>query len=712
MARMRPESADELEEAEATGGRLAYLNDAILERVREDGDPLCVLVAETRWEVFRLGRKDFADAAGVNYKAVQNVETPGTQPQQVTLHRIYHYFVERGREAPGAAEQLLDLAVRQRYGGDNRQHAPPSTLDVMSGRTPITTIQLYQRWIIMKTLAVWEKASGITSGGLWQREALRAIPPFQEVQKTHTKLKLPTDELELATDVWQHDRFEQLESRTIPKPLAQFLTQLELSAKFPTFTVEAIRGAVGCTYEQAQALHAGYLVPFSVIDEVAQTIIPADDLLAFVEEWEAAHERDRDLRQFGPEFVRIRDIAQVTNRQLAVAMDIRAPEDRGPLPAKKKKKRSESFRPSHLIRETLEGLGNSAQAPAGVLVGLVAAAKPYIDDGLTRQTEDHLHDVYGEHRSRNLLRSGASMHSSPVRLDRDYWGIDRQELADALGVSVEEIETIEQGTEAPTRVIRMIEKIGQSRVAIARQRWVDQFEPPEPNTVQNLILHLQRKAGSFATVVHTLSNNRSDTRRGLSVPMLNSFLDGSAVPSWALLKRICAQTELLNFPEKESEPADGNTINTYTQLWQDWCVHYADFLRNSGVTVPLARSLQHLFAQSTESMREFVAQNMAVSYPTQSRILQRIGAGEQVEWTHVSRTLDAAGLSTDSPFYLYIKGLHTSGKVSEGIHGAQQQYEPQIVDSHSYSFGLTSNERKANKLSLPSTAKTKRTQDA
>jgi transcriptional regulator with XRE-family HTH domain len=393
-------------------------------------------------------------------------------------------------------------------------------------------------------------------------------------------------------------------------------------------------------------------------------------------------------------------------------MNIRAPEDRGPTPAKKKKKRSETYRPSHLIRETLEGLGNSAQAPAGVLAGLVAAAQPYIDDGQTRQTDDYLHDVYGEHRSRNLLRSGASMHSSPVRLDRDYWGIGRQELADALDVSAQEVEDIEQGTEAPLQVIRMIEKLGHARVAIARQRWVDQFEPPEPTTVQNLILHLQRKAGSFASVVQALTANRHDTKRGLSVPMLNSFLDGSDVPSWALLQRICQQSELLDFPEKDAEPTEGNEVNIYTQLWQDWCVRYADFLRNSGVTAPLARSLQHLFAQSTESMREFVAQNMAVSYPTQTRIMQRLEAGEKVEWTQVSRTLDAAGLSPDSPFYLYIKGLHANGKVAEGIALAQQNRDTQVFDAESYAFGLTSKERRVNRLSLPAAAKTKRTQDA
>lgn len=670
------------------------MNNAILEEVREQHDVFCTYVAEVRWLVMQLSRGEFADAAEVDETAVRGMETTGSIPTYSTLHRVYTHLdaVEQHYRPHNLAEGFLDVTVRERYGSSRRMHAPDSSAE-QEDKSPLSVTQVYHRWAIMKSLEKVEEASGVQSGGIWQREATGVIPDFAEMSGMHKKLKLEQPELELARNSWMNDRSTQLIWRDVPAALSDFLTRLEAHGLL-SFTAASIRSAVGCNYEQAALLQAGQMVPFDVIQKAAEKLYHGEDLLSFAEAWEMQHADDKELPRFGPTFMRIRDQMKVTNRQLAIAMDIRAPEDRGEQKRKKKPQRSEAFRPSHLIRETLETAGSSKLAPAGVLVGLLSQAASESEEGFADPTEE-LRTTFTDHRSRGLKRSGASMHSNPLRLARDYWGIERDELAAALKMTPEEILAFEKSDDLlPPRILNALEKLGEGKLAPAKQRWIELIQAPEPTTVQNLLIHLQRKAGSFEALESLLSTNKHESKRGVSGPGLAAMANGTVVPPWPMLKRMCAQSGLIEFPSEETKPPKGEELNTHEKLRRDWCVKYADALHDNGKTAVLARALHHLYGQQAESLRDFIP-NMSVSYPTQTRIMQRLEAEDTVDWMQIGRTLDAAGLHLKSAQYVFIRALHESGSIQTALEHARNAVRSEkAFEGETYRFGLTTKERK------------------
>lgn len=681
--------------------RSARENNRIYAEVIEQQDPFCTYMAGVRWLILNLSREHFAEAASVDETAVRGIETSGSMPTISTLHRVYRYFddIDAHYRQHSLPERFLDVTVRERYGSSRRMHAPDPVHAPEAGEAaPLSAIQVYYRWAIMKTMEKVEEAAGISVGGLWQREATGVLPDFAEMSGAHKKLKLPPQEIALARESWSHDRMNQLDWRTLPPVLGAFLTRLEAECGLPCFTAAAIRTALGCTYEQAQRLQAGLMVPLDAVLPAARRLYTGDALADFAEQWEDAHALEKMQPRFGAEFMRIRDQIGVTNRQLSIAMDIRAPENREGAPKKKKSTRQEPFRPSHMIRESLENPQNSAIAPAGVLVGLVAGAAT---DAGEDDPSEHLRSVFTENRGTALRRSGASMHSSPVRLGRDYWGLSREEVAAELRLTPDELAHIEaQGDDFPAAALKAVDKLGQARLDIALQRWNELIRPPEPVSVKDLFLSLQRKAGSNQALETLITRSAFESKRGISGPGLAAIIDGSVVPTWALMQRITAQSGLMEFPDADAKPEKGEALTTHDRLWQDWCVRYADALQERGVTEPLARSLHHLYAQHAESLRDFIPL-MNITYPTQTRIMQRLERGEDVDWAHVARTLDAAGLSAKSPHYRFVAGLHagTIGDALENARAGSRKEETFLRES--YAFGLTAAERKKHKLGLP-----------
>lgn len=680
--------------------RSVRMNNAILEEVRQQHDVFCTYVAEVRWLIMQLSRGEFADAAEVDETAVRGMETTGSIPTYSTLHRVYTHLdaVEAQYRPHDLAEGFLDVTVRERYGSSRRMHAPDSSAE-QEDKSPLSVTQVYHRWAIMKSLEKVEEASGVQSGGIWQREATGVIPDFAEMSGMHKKLRLPEHELSIAGQSWMKDRSKQLLLRDVPAALSDFLTRLEVKG-LPSFSAASIRSAVGCNYEQAALLQAGQMVPFDVIQTAAGKLYDGEDFLGFAEAWEMQHAEEAGLPHFGKTFIRIRDQMKVTNRQFAIAMDIRAPEDRGEKKQKKKPERSEAFRPSHLIRETLETAGNSQLAPAGVLVGLLSQAASESEEAIADPT-DELRTAFTDHRSRGLKRSGASMHSNPLRLARDYWGIERDELAAALKMTPEEILAFEKSDDLlPPRILNALEKLGEGKLAPAKQRWIELMQAPEPTTVQNLLIHLQRKAGSFEALESLLSTNKHESKRGVSGAGLAAMANGTVVPPWPKLRRMCAQSGLLEFPDADAKPMKGEDLNTHEKLRRDWCVKYADALYNDGKTAVLARSLHHLYGQHAESLWDF-APNMSVSYPTQTRIMQRLEAEDTVDWMQIGRTLDAAGLSLKSAQYVFRRSLHETGSIEQALLSARNAVRSEkAFEGETYRFGLTTQERKKNGLQI------------
>ena len=90
--------------------RAVRLNNAALEAVREQEDPLCSLLAETRWLTYQLGRKEYGRRVGIDTHAVQNSETTGTRVE----HETHSAILRRWTKDEIAAEtrrHLLELLI-------------------------------------------------------------------------------------------------------------------------------------------------------------------------------------------------------------------------------------------------------------------------------------------------------------------------------------------------------------------------------------------------------------------------------------------------------------------------------------------------------------------------------------------------------------------------------------------------------------------------
>jgi transcriptional regulator with XRE-family HTH domain len=693
--------------------RTVSVNNAIVEAVREQGNPLCTLLAETRWLILRLTRKQFVTKAKVDYKAVQNSETAGSRPEEATYAAIHAYWKKRGI-AEEVREQLLDLIIRHRYAdtaGPDRSGADASEPPMGHGM-----VNLYRRWSIKAGRERFEKASKLTYGGLLQRAYVGMIPDWSEVRTLARKLK---EDVDTARELWLTEKRRQLMGRGVAAPLAELLLRLETAHDGFRHEAPAIRKHLGCTDKTAQKLFRYDIVPLTDIEESARAVIPADEWERFAEEWSAAEGAEAERDTFGKAFVRARDARGLGNRQLAMALDIRPPEDRPDAPADAVSARREGFRPSAAIRSTCDLNSFSRVAPAGVLIGLVGRPDHRIG---TVPEPAYLTRLFCDQLAEWARKSGSDADASPLRIARALWGVELEQLV-GKGRTKKDLLRIEQGRtdSVPAALLRKTELLGQARLEEAQSRLEVLLSRPYPQTVTECVSTLKGYVGGYTGYQKALAGD-VDNHVGMTAEHLQRIENGKEVPALPTLLRMVTAVmgadadKLLREGEWQTGSPEDEAHQALTAMREDWFRKYPDFVEahpHHPWPHPMARFFAVVFGQHAENIARFREAHIPdVHQSVIARNFIDVNAGKSINWTNLSRYLDAVDMRDTDPRRRYAVALHAAeGDVDKALRTwtalLRTGRNAQDPAAFALQLGLTTKERNRNAklLGIPREAK-------
>lgn len=659
-------------------------NNAVLERVEESGDELAIELARGRWLNRRMGRKEHAKEVGIHYHAQMNVERAGSFPQHESYSRIYRRWAKCDDISEETLERILDLLIRRDYARRGE------TLKENEELEPCV-IDLYKRWSYQVGLDRFEDASKkvndgdpLTYGTLWQRRATNTVAEFSEVDGLCKQLSMDEEQ---ARDVWTAERWRQLVSRELPEPYIDFLIRLERD-RGVRLVASSLR-QIEATNDIQKCIARTEFVQFETVSRVIDTLYPPDEIEALKELWEQCQKGQGET--FGQAFERIRDQRGLTNRQLSLALDIQPPELRD----KKERGRIEPYRPSHLIRETCDDPQFSSQAPAGVLVELVAPTtlKKSENDLASNR---HLHSLFQRRRESVYRSKGGKMDDPEMRILREYWGIEPSELCQyTKGLNAKQLLEAERGRMHITdsvrqKLMKAIVMHGQMRVEQARERLkaAEDEKVAIPTGLDDFASCLSKRFGGYGGLRRAIVQySGEEMREGISVGTLHSIGTGKqhVVPALCTLEKI-ANAAGIPLPES---------------IKKEWYLQYPDYLyRKKGEPIrdPLARGFETTMAQFCPTLRKFQLSRMAeLSYPSISRNFGEMRSGDYPNWSSLGRYLGACDISLKAPLFVYLQSLHGNGgnvkkALDEWRHVAgQRKMNP---DLYEYTFGLTEKERK------------------
>lgn len=656
--------------------RVQKLNDTLLRTralVAESGEDtahsLALLVAETRVLVLRMGRHEFAKAAGMHFHAVKNVETPGSHPQHESFSRVYRTWrrltMEDQCRSPAVKKQLeylcaklLDLLVPEEddYGRPLR-----ATID-----------GLYRIWMYRVGHDAFETASKktngqrlpLTYGTLWQRREVGMVPDFQEIRVIGTHLGC---DLEHAASIWDQRKTEQLLQRGVPRPLIRFIIAIQIATPGLRMTAASLRKHLQISEKTAQAILNGQMFDFREIRQVAQSVIPKKEISSLQIEWKAVLDRLHSQEDFAGAFQRICQENGWNNHMLATLLGVRPPEKRsGTSTAKKRPRdvtRAESYRPSAEVRRMYQENSFSGQAPALAAIELVAKDETE-HDGAESQ-KDYLKRLFLEGVERRLMRKGSGAYESPVRAHRILCGVTPQQLADAAGYSKAEILLLERGVRMVSaaelkRLIRLIETFPARLVSQARARLTELNSAP--SNVTQAVDRLKDRLGGFIPLSRLLQDE-TDWQFNFTPARLKRIQSGELVPALPLLKYLVAK---------------GGTVVT-PELIRDWYERMPDYLLQQGKRRwkhPLARGFGIVIFEKWHCLRQFWEEQFQddFSYSIVTRNFQQLtGKGYDFPWTTVSRYLNAAGVGVSDPRRTFLQQMfHRKDEVTSAIDSNNQ----------------------------------------
>lgn len=661
--------------------RKTRLNNDILAEVRELGEALPTIIAETRWLTLRLTRKEHAEGAGIDDHAQMNVEGRGINPQHETYASIHKFWKQMGI-GRDTLDKLIALLLQREHENQGEKISDDEPLT-------LSTFDLYRKWGYVVGMSNFEHTSkqvvggeGLTYGGLWQRRAAGMVPDFWEVNMLAGALEMDREE---ARAVWASERMGQLLSRKVPEPCARFFIKVEASMT-ERFTALPIAEQLDIPQELGKKLSRCEFVPFSEIGPVARRLFRGKELRQLQEAWQAVEAERAGTETYGQAFERIRDARGITNAQIVAILNIRPPEERidG-----YDSSRNEPYRPSHVIRDVYQNIQFSHQAPAGVLNALVARPRVHVDARDMAEPE-YLRELFLETRNERRRTSGSSLEDSTLRLLRDYWGIDPDTLESETGIPREEILLAERrlgsldGNDI-RKLERAAEKLGRAKVeaAFAQRKAIREEQTRLPLTVEEFAPLLAEQSGGYLPL--SRKTKCSEERLGVTPAQMKRIGVGpeKVVPPLPELKYIA----------KSAGTAVGDT------LIHDWYAEFPTYLaerEKRPMPDPLARLVWTAVSYHSRSGQRFCDDRLGgLSNSLLIRHVQALNAGTYPTWEVVSRYLSGADIGVDDPPYVFAEFLYqrqgnTRGLIKQWVAYARERRMDPTHESHR--FGLTKKE--------------------
>jgi len=641
----------------------------VAESDEDRSQSIALLLAETRVLDLRMGRHEFGGVAGMHFHAVKNVESPGGHPQHESFSRVYRTWQRLAAEGHGqsarlksqlhrASAKLLNLLVPEQ---DDRGRSLRSTVD-----------GLYRIWMYQSGHAAFEEASrrtnrqrvALTYGTLWQRREVGMVPDFQEVRVIGTHLG---HDLAAASEIWQHQKSEQLLKRGVPSPLVRLIVAIQLEHPGLRMAASSIRKHLQVSERTAQDINNGKLVRFDEIRHVAVSVIPKRELSSLQRDWQAAWDRSSSREDFATAFPRICAENGWTNHMLASFLRVRPPEQRSELPGSKKKaaqvRRAESYRPSAEVRRMYQENSFSGQAPAKAAIDLVASDTA--QDAGAESQKDYLTRLFLEGVEQRLLHKGSGAHGSPVRAHRILCGVTPEQLSEVSGYSAGDILLIERGIQKLTtaesrRIVKCIETFPAQKVTEALARLAELSS--SPMTVCESVERLKDRHGGYIPLSRLL-HDESDRRFSFTPGRLKRIERGQEIPALPLLKYLVTQGGAELTPE----------------LVRNWYDRIPIYLAEHGRLQwrhPLARGLGIVILEKWHNLHHFWEDQLRedLSYSMLTRNFQQLnGNGHDFPWTTVSRYLNAAGAELSDPRRSFLQKLfHRRHEITGLIHSGRR----------------------------------------
>jgi transcriptional regulator with XRE-family HTH domain len=577
--------------------RNAHLRQRALERA-ETVPPLARLVVRIRAETLGMTRLELARRSGIKRGTLRDLELG----IHIPTRRIMQQFVAFCQQAGVCSEQLEEL--RRLYAG------PGETLEQV-----IAHLEL--RAGSPRELA---RRVGISPATLWEYRRGNFPLPLQLLQQLYEAVG---EDASVAEALWYETERRRLLQRGYPEALAEFWARCarEGYAERQLLSLGMLNTA---TVRRLRYLE---LPPWASVDRAARILSRGDDELQNLK-----HLWTRDQQQgdrFGPHLQQLRKRRAISRREIADLFGIGGK------------------KPARIIKYIEEDGFYSAKAyPAGLVAVLT-------DDAAE---QNRLLQLWQERR-RMFHRRHRPETRTELRLARELYGFEPQDMEPILGYSSAEYQRIERGVSplletAVVRILQAIHQAGQRRVAALLQhrskRAAERAAWQAPPSITAMITLLAQREGGLIPLTRHLKQAGLD---GLWTGRLRAIARGQETPAWKVLEQI----------------GQACGVRDMTEAWRDWIKRYRAHLQ-AHFQSPLAVELRLLIAEVAATLRAF-SPRLGLNYSVLIRDLQRIDIDQPVKWFHVERILRAAGLPCEDERWKEIHALwYTAGERNGRAH--------------------------------------------
>jgi transcriptional regulator with XRE-family HTH domain len=580
--------------------RNAHLRQRALARAETVG-PLARLVVKIRAETLGLTRLELSRRSGISRGTLRDLELGVHKPTR----RIMRQFVSFCQQASVCPDQLEEL--HRLYAG------PGDTLKQMIARLEL-------RAGSPRELA---RRVGISPATLWEYRRGNFPLPLELLQRLYQAVG---EDASAALALWYETERSRFLERGYPKALAEFWArcaregyaerQLLLSGMVSTAAVRRLR------YLE--------LPPWRDVDRAARILSRGDEELKILKRLWTRDEKEQRLGdRFGPHLKQLRKKRGISRREIADLFGIGGK------------------KPARIIKYIEEdGFYSTKAYPAGLVAVLT-------DDAAE---QSRLLQCWQERR-RQFHRRHRPETRTDLRLARELYGFEAQDMQPILGYSNAEYQRIERGVTplletAVTRILEAIHQAGQRRVAALLQqrtkRAVERSAWQAPPSVATMITLLARREAGLIPLTRHL---RKAGLKGLWTGRLRAIARGEEVPAWKMLEQI----------------ARGCGAMDLTEVRRDWSKRYRAKLQ-AHLSSPLAVELRLLIAEVASTLRAF-SPRLGFNYSVLVRDLQRIDIDKPVKWFHIERILRAADLPPEEERWKEIHALwYTSGERNGKAH--------------------------------------------
>lgn len=573
--------------------RNAHLRQRALERA-ETVPPLARMVVTIRVQTLGMTRLELARRSGISRGTLRDLELGIHTPTR----RIMQRFVTFCQHAGVTAEQLEELRRLYLGPGDPLRQAI-ARLELRAGSP--------------RELA---RRVGISPATLWEyRRGNFPLP----LPLLHKLCQAVGEEGTAAEALWHETERRRLRERGYPEALAEFWVRCAREGYAERQLLEL--GVLStATVRRLRYLE---LAPWAEVERAALLLSRSDDELqtlqrAWIRE-EHAQRRDR----FGPRLKQLRKQRGLSRRAVADLFGIGGK------------------KPARIIKYIEDDGSYSTKAhPAGLVSILTDDAAE--QTRLLMLWQERRRQFHRRHRPETRIE---------LRLTRELYGFEPQDMEAILGYSKTEYQRIEHGSSpllqsALVRILQAIRRAGERRVGELLQKKskgaAELSAWQAPPSVAAMITLLARREGGLIPLGRHL---KEAGLTGLWAGRLRAITRGEEIPAWTVLEQLARACGVLD----------------WTEVRNDWTTRYRAWLQ-SHLTSPLAVELRLLIAEVAATLRSF-SPRLGFNYSVLVRDLQRIDTDKPCKWFHVERILRAAGLSPASERWKEMHALwYTTGE--------------------------------------------------